>query len=1021
MPKQPDIRVVVGAERIESQSVIEQDLKRVAKDISGSNRIPHIAVGIDVNASRALFEKQLKAVAKGLKIEGIKLDGIQAATPPVVNIDTSALVSSVTRAVQAVNALQSTAQSVSKTPIVSAERKNEIKAAADATIMLQRNIASAHLELARLASGQKVSYASATKYIKELAKANESAFAWTDNLNSAEEKYFKSYQKRISQTKEYKQALDDIKSYSEMWNSQMGQGMLTSLKYFKVQGNSRAILKNIVPVSLSSESQKLTDTLKVENGVVDSSNQALREHELQMQKAVDAEAQKAAQSMETARSLQFEEDALEDASEASDEHAKTISVNATKNIKAFEREVTERAKELKRVEGYELESVTAYRDKEDNITGMRLTYNNPNTGAVYQAEYMAKALDDAEDEAQDLNNEMIELEQVSSRIVKHQRDLTAEIKKTVSYRDREANKLLKRADMLYLNSLDPNAKKSVRTEDRADFESDYKAIQDRIAAFKSSSQSIDELKVDINDIIRLLDLYEKKMKASQNAQYAATQLAAKDVTVTRDIQRQALKTLEKNFDNSGVVSESFSRELGQLNADDIVDANSLTKFINQIDILKAKLKTLKAEQKKTISTEKWLTGRLQTLEGINFGATGGKNQLIDASHIKEYTSAYDALSKEIQDALAQSKALTVEEKAGIMARITALRSLVREYQTAEKVDISALDLDQQKKEIDELNEVIRRAVNPSGERFDTFKQSVKDLESKYNQLSEAVSTYNRLKDDGVGDDDLRRQAIVVDNLEREYKELHAAVLDNQQAMRAEAADRSHRSKAYRDAQSLLQKALNFESMNDKFRLDPALSAEYDEIKAKIVAIAKQDIQGKFDIAEIQGLDAELKGFINRLKDGGKAGKTFFGQLQDQLAKLGVYLSGSAIWNAMHQAMRQMLQNVIDLDRAMTELKKVTSATEAAYDRFLSNAAKRAGTLGATLADVVTATADFARLGYNIDQASALADAAIVYKNVGDGITDISVASESIISTMQAFGVEAANAMTIVDKFNEVGK
>jgi len=44
----------------------------------------------------------------------------------------------------------------------------------------------------------------------------------------------------------------------------------------------------------------------------------------------------------------------------------------------------------------------------------------------------------------------------------------------------------------------------------------------------------------------------------------------------------------------------------------------------------------------------------------------------------------------------------------------------------------------------------------------------------------------------------------------------------------------------------------------------------------------------------------------------------------------------------------------------------------------------------------------------------------VYKNVGDGITDVNEASESLISTMQAFGIEAKDAMLIVDRFNTIG-
>lgn len=63
---------------------------------------------------------------------------------------------------------------------------------------------------------------------------------------------------------------------------------------------------------------------------------------------------------------------------------------------------------------------------------------------------------------------------------------------------------------------------------------------------------------------------------------------------------------------------------------------------------------------------------------------------------------------------------------------------------------------------------------------------------------------------------------------------------------------------------------------------------------------------------------------------------------------------------------------------------------------------------------------FARLGYDMPAASSLADAAIVYKNVGDGISDISTASESIISTLKAFNLEAGKAMNVVDVFNAIG-
>ena len=124
--------------------------------------------------------------------------------------------------------------------------------------------------------------------------------------------------------------------------------------------------------------------------------------------------------------------------------------------------------------------------------------------------------------------------------------------------------------------------------------------------------------------------------------------------------------------------------------------------------------------------------------------------------------------------------------------------------------------------------------------------------------------------------------------------------------------------------------------------------------------------------------------------------------------------------AAYRAIRKMITAVIELDTAMTELKKVTDETDETYRRFLENAATRAKKLGASLTDVVKTTADFARLGFSLEDAEVVSDAALVYKNVGDGIEDIDQASESLISTMQAFGIEAKDVMSIVDKFNITG-
>lgn len=156
---------------------------------------------------------------------------------------------------------------------------------------------------------------------------------------------------------------------------------------------------------------------------------------------------------------------------------------------------------------------------------------------------------------------------------------------------------------------------------------------------------------------------------------------------------------------------------------------------------------------------------------------------------------------------------------------------------------------------------------------------------------------------------------------------------------------------------------------------------------------------------------------------GLSGNTFFTTLKKGWEKFGGWSLVTKTMMTAYRTIKNMVKAVKELDSAMTELKKVTDLSNQSYENYLKKATSMSKEVGASLADTVNATADFARLGYNIEDSSSLAEAALVYKNVGDGIEDISEASESIISTIKAFeqfGVSAENAMDIVDKFNEVG-
>lgn len=147
---------------------------------------------------------------------------------------------------------------------------------------------------------------------------------------------------------------------------------------------------------------------------------------------------------------------------------------------------------------------------------------------------------------------------------------------------------------------------------------------------------------------------------------------------------------------------------------------------------------------------------------------------------------------------------------------------------------------------------------------------------------------------------------------------------------------------------------------------------------------------------------------------------FINGFQKKFNSIMQYLTMTMSIHRIFSELRRGVQYIKEIDLALTELRKVTDETEETYDKFLETASKTGAKLGATISAVTEATATFAKLGYSIKDATEMAEAAIVYKNVGDNIASTGDAADSIISTMKGFGMEASEAMRIVDSFNEVG-
>lgn len=127
----------------------------------------------------------------------------------------------------------------------------------------------------------------------------------------------------------------------------------------------------------------------------------------------------------------------------------------------------------------------------------------------------------------------------------------------------------------------------------------------------------------------------------------------------------------------------------------------------------------------------------------------------------------------------------------------------------------------------------------------------------------------------------------------------------------------------------------------------------------------------------------------------------------------------AALHKMQEALGVIYQNVVDIDTAMTELRKVTNLTSEEYDKFMDRASIQAQKLGVSISDIINSTADWSRLGYSPEDAENLATYSTLLRNVGDGIDDVNTSSSYLISTLQGFGLLASDAEDIVNKIDAV--
>lgn len=195
-------------------------------------------------------------------------------------------------------------------------------------------------------------------------------------------------------------------------------------------------------------------------------------------------------------------------------------------------------------------------------------------------------------------------------------------------------------------------------------------------------------------------------------------------------------------------------------------------------------------------------------------------------------------------------------------------------------------------------------------------------------------------------------------------------------------------------------------------------AELDQIINYAETMRKS---GKEVASEVEKIKVQFAGLKARVNESGNTGKNFFSQISTRLTDMNSkFVAQFLSLQDWIRYIQQGINTVRELDEAMTEVRKVSEASESQYESFQNTVASTAKEIASTNKELLNSSADFLRLGYSLDQAEDLAKNATLFVNVGDGV-DITEATEDMITAMKAFDIQAEDSIKIVDDYNQIGK
>ena len=166
------------------------------------------------------------------------------------------------------------------------------------------------------------------------------------------------------------------------------------------------------------------------------------------------------------------------------------------------------------------------------------------------------------------------------------------------------------------------------------------------------------------------------------------------------------------------------------------------------------------------------------------------------------------------------------------------------------------------------------------------------------------------------------------------------------------------------------------------------------------------------------LDKQFSGLKSKISAEGLTGKSTRDELKrafGQIAEFaGIY---GAIQNVIYEVPRQMAQNVLEVDKAMTTLQMATGVSNDKAQELMGTYSELGDQLKATGTDVAASATEWLKQGKSIAESQKLAKDSIILSKIGDLSAEES--TKTITAAMKSYDLDESEVMNFIDKISAI--